>query len=47
MRLARLWQNRGKQTEAHDLVALVYNRFTEGFDNSNLIEAKKLRDELG
>src|SRR5262249_54562797 len=30
--LARLWQQQGKRQDAHDLLAPVYNWFTEGFD---------------
>ena len=30
--LARLWQGQGKKTEARELLAPVYNWFTEGFD---------------
>jgi hypothetical protein len=33
-------------TEALDLLAPVYDRFTEGFDTSDLIEAKALLDKL-
>jgi predicted ATPase len=46
MSLARLWQRQGKRREAHDLVAPVYNWFTEGFDTKDLKEAKVLLDEL-
>jgi predicted ATPase len=44
--LARLWQQQGKRQEAHDLLAPVYNWFTEGFDTADLIDAKALLDEL-
>ena len=44
--LARLWQQQEKTTEAHDLLAPVYNWFTEGFDTKDLQEAKTLLDEL-
>jgi predicted ATPase len=44
--LARLWQSQGKNTEARDLLAPVYNWFTEGFDTKDLQEAKVLLDEL-
>src|SRR5215467_7523736 len=44
--LARLWQSQGKRQEAHDLLAPVYNWFTEGFDTTDLKEAKALLDEL-
>jgi predicted ATPase len=44
--LARLWQQQGKRQEAHELLAPVYNWFTEGFDTADLIDAKALLDEL-
>ena len=44
--LARLWQSQGKIKEAHDLLAPVYDWFTEGFDTKDLIEAKALLAEL-
>jgi len=44
--LARLWQQQGKRQEAHDLLAPVYQWFTEGFDTADLIEAKALLDAL-
>jgi predicted ATPase len=45
--LARLWQGQGKRKEAHDLLAPVYEWFTEGFDTRDLKEAKALLEELG
>lgn len=44
--LARLWSNQRKCTEAHDLLAPIYNWFTEGFDTPVLKEAKALLDDL-
>ena len=44
--LSRLWQQRGKNTQAKKMLAEVYNWFTEGFDTPDLIEAKTLLDEL-
>jgi predicted ATPase len=44
--LARLWQQQEKRQEAHDLLAPVYNWFTEGFDTADLKDAKALLDEL-
>ena len=44
--LARLWQSQGKQKEAHDLLAPVYDWFTEGFDTKDLKDAKALLEEL-
>src|SRR5689334_14883282 len=46
-RLARLWRDQGKRTEAHNLLVPVYGWFTEGFDTPVLKEAKALLDELG
>ena len=45
--LARLWQQRGKQHEAHRMLSEIYNWFTEGFDTVDLTEAKTLIEELG
>src|SRR4030095_11766122 len=36
--LARLWQQQGKSQEAHDLLATVYNWFTEGVDSADFKE---------
>jgi predicted ATPase len=44
--LSRLWQQQGKQQEAHDLLAPLYGWFTEGFDTVDLQEAKALRNAL-
>ena len=44
--LARLWQQQGKLTEAHQMLSEVYNWFTEGFDTKDLQEAKVLLEEL-
>ncbi len=44
--LARLWQSQDKRQDAYDLLAPVYNWFTEGFDTADLQEAKALLDEL-
>ncbi len=44
--LARLWQSQGKHQAAHELLAPVYDWFTEGFDTKDLLEAKALLDEL-
>ena len=46
MSLARLWQQQGKQAEAHELLAPIYGWFTEGFDTADLQEAKALLEEL-
>jgi predicted ATPase len=42
MSLSRLWQQQGKQEEAHHLLAEIYGWFTEGFDTADLQEAKAL-----
>ncbi len=44
--LARLWQSQGKRQDPYDLLAPVYNWFTEGFDTTDLQEAKALLQEL-
>jgi len=47
MSLARLWQQRGKRNEAHQMLSEVYNWFTEGFDTADLQDAKALLEALG
>ncbi|NOT62813.1 MAG: AAA family ATPase, partial [Acidobacteria bacterium] len=44
--LARLWQRQGKVAEARQMLADIYGWFTEGFDTTDLQEAKALLDEL-
>jgi len=44
--MARLWRDQGKPQQARELLAPVYNWFTEGFDTPDLKEAKALLDEL-
>jgi predicted ATPase/DNA-binding winged helix-turn-helix (wHTH) protein len=44
--LARLWQHQGRICDAHDLLASVYGRFTEGFGTADLVTARALLDEL-
>ena len=46
MSMARLWRDQGKRNQAHDLLAPVYDWFTEGFDTLDLKEAKALLDTL-
>jgi predicted ATPase/class 3 adenylate cyclase len=46
MSLSRLWQQQGKRQEARELLAPVYNWFTEGFDTADLQEARALLEEL-
>jgi predicted ATPase len=44
--LARLCSDQGRRTEARDLLAPVYDWFTEGFHTQDLKEAKALLAEL-
>jgi class 3 adenylate cyclase/predicted ATPase len=44
--LARLWRSQGKVQQARELLAPVYDWFTEGFDTRDLKEAKALLEEL-
>jgi predicted ATPase len=44
--LARLWRDQGKDAAARDLLAPVYNWFTEGFTTPVLQGAKALLEEL-
>ena len=44
--LSRLWQQQDKQQEARELLSPIYDWFTEGFDTTDLQEAKALLDEL-
>ena len=46
MSLSRLWQQQGKCTEAHALLAPIYGWFAEGFDTADLQEAKTLLQAL-
>jgi predicted ATPase len=44
--LARLWQQRGKQQSARNMLSEIYHWFTEGFDTKDLQEAKALLEAL-
>jgi hypothetical protein len=44
--LARLWAEQGERQRALDLLAPVYDWFTEGFETPDLVEAKALLDGL-
>jgi predicted ATPase len=44
--LARLWVTQHRFGEARDVLAPVYDRFTEGFDSPGLKTARQLLDEL-
>ncbi|MGZ9272962.1 MAG: hypothetical protein ACXW6T_27890 [Candidatus Binatia bacterium] len=46
MSMSRLWQRQGKKAEARRLLAEVYGWFTEGFDTTDLKQAKILLHEL-
>ena len=45
-RQARLWQRQGQRTAARELLAPVYGWFTEGFDTTDLQEAKAMLETL-
>jgi len=44
--LARLHRDQGRRAEARELLAPVYDWFTEGFGTPDLKEARALLDEL-
>jgi predicted ATPase len=44
--LGRLWRAQGRRADARDLVAPILGWFTEGFDTSDLKDAKALLDSL-
>jgi predicted ATPase len=46
MSMARLWRDQGKPQQARELLAPVYDWFTEGFDTRDLKEAKALLEQL-
>jgi predicted ATPase len=46
MSMARLWHDQGKVQQARELLAPVYDWFTEGFDTRDLKEAKALLEQL-
>jgi predicted ATPase/DNA-binding winged helix-turn-helix (wHTH) protein len=46
MSLVRLHRNQGKDQEVRHLLRQVYDTFTEGFDTTDLREAKALLDEI-
>jgi len=41
-----LWGEQGRRVEARELLAPVYGWFTQGFDTTDLKEAKALLSEL-
>lgn len=46
MSLARLLRDTGRRDEGRTMLAEIYGWFTEGFDTTDLKEAKALLDEL-
>ncbi len=44
--LALLLEKQGRRDEARAMLVEIYGWFTEGFDTSDLIDAKALLDEL-
>jgi predicted ATPase len=44
--LCRLLQKQGKREEAHQMLAEIYNWFTEGLETADLKEVKVLLEEL-
>ena len=46
MSLSRLWQQRNRREEAHQLLAEAYGWFTEGFDTADLRDARGLLEGL-
>ncbi len=44
--LARLWQQQGRAAEAYEMLADIYNWFSEGFDTVDLQEAKAQLEAL-
>jgi predicted ATPase/DNA-binding winged helix-turn-helix (wHTH) protein len=44
--LARLWRDQARSKEARELLAAVYDRFTEGYATADLRTAKALLEEL-
>jgi predicted ATPase/DNA-binding winged helix-turn-helix (wHTH) protein len=46
MSLGRLWLARGKASKAHELLAFVYGRFSEGFETDDLRAARMLLTRL-
>jgi predicted ATPase len=46
MSLCHLWEKQDKKVEARQLLSEIYNWFTEGFDTPDLVEARRLLEEL-
>ena len=45
MSLSRLWHQQGKTAEARQMLAEIYDWFTEGFDTKDLKDAKTLLEQ--
>lgn len=46
MSLSQLWQQQGKAQEARQMLAQIYDWFTEGFDTGDLKEARALLERI-
>lgn len=46
MTMARVWGDRGKRQQAHDLLSPIWSSFTEGFDTLDLKQARSFLREL-
>ena len=44
--LARLWGDQGERRRAHELLAPIYDWFTEGFETQDLKDARALVEQL-
>ena len=44
--LARLWQQQNRNDEAHIVLSAIYEKYSEGFTTPDLVDAKKLLEEL-
>src|SRR5207247_1574456 len=44
--LARLWHGQRRTREAHDLLASVRARFTEGFETADLVKARMVLEDV-
>lgn len=44
--LARLWQQQGRYQQARDVLEPIYARFTEGFATPDLMQVRRLLDDL-
>jgi predicted ATPase len=40
--LAHQWQSDSQQSQAHDVLKTAFDKFSEGFDTPDLVEAKSL-----